>query len=781
MFTNNLKIAIRYLLNNKRYSLLNIIGLAVGMAVCIIILTWVNNEISYDKFNENSDNIFIVTSKEVFGEKTESGLGTPPAVGPALKADYTEILNSSRFNNSHSEYLLTLNEQPFKERVKFADPTIFDIFSFPFIRGNHEIAKNDPHIIMISEEISEKFANGQDLVGQTIRFDNKHNFTIGGIFENIPENSSIQFDIVIPLEFLNELWRENSTKTWYNSSYITYVQLQENASSKLMKDKIYNRIKQSRPESNITLSLYPFTDLHLHIFGFLRLVIVFSFIAIFILVIACFNFINMSTARAARRAREVGLRKVVGGSRRQLIMQFFGESLLISLLSLLVAIILAEIFMPIFNNMLGKNLELDMTNHMVLFGIPIITIITGIISGIYPALLLSSYKPINVLKSSGFYGGSKSKLRKNLVVFQFVITIVLITSTIVIFKQTEFMTNKQLGFNKDHLVYIPLEGELKKNYQTLKNDLVKNNNIINATVSSRLPKGIYTNGSGWKWDGKDENLNPLVTYLNVDCDYLKTMDMELAEGEFFSNKYLINSPFILINEKYAEITNLDNPVGTKIYKDNGESYTVIGVVKDFHFKPVSRNIGPLFMFYSTEWPQYSYITMRITNQNIEETLEYLETTVRKHNPSYPFEFHFLENDYDVMFRSQKRLTNLLAGFAILAIIISCLGLFGLTAFMAEQRTKEIGIRKTMGATVPVIIGLLIKDISKSIMIANIVGWPVSFIIMTGFLQNFPYRISISLWIFILSGIITALIALIVVAYQTIKAATANPIDSLRYE
>ena len=781
MFRNYIKIALRNILRQKVYSFINISGLAVGMAVCIIILMWIHTEITYDRFNENLDDIYLVTNYTMFGERRSFGTGNVPAIGPALKAEYPEIINSVRLNNSHAEYLLTYNKKSFKERIKFADPPIFEMFSFPFVQGNHETALYDPHTILISEDIAEKHFKGQDIVGETILFDNQYNLTVGGIFNNIPENSSLRFDIVVPVEFLNELWNKGATETWYNLSYITYIQLEEGTDFEPVKEKIKNRIKESRSESNTEASLYPFSRLHLFLYGYLGMVILFSYIAIIILAIACINFMNLTTARSARRAREVGLRKVVGGNRKQIMMQFFSESIILSTFALFVAIVLVELFLPVFNSILQKNIAFDLSNKFILFGIPAITILTGIISGIYPAIILSSHKPTTVLKSGGFLGGSKSTSRKGLVIFQFAVSIVLIISIIVIFKQTRFMMNKNLGFDKEHLIYIKLEGDLKNNYQAIKNDLLQYRNILNTTASSRLPTGIYTNGSDWKWDGIDENLNPLVTYLNVDYDYLTTMKLELKQGDFFSEKYPVDSPNIIINESYIEVTNLDNPIGTSIYRKGVDSYNVIGVVKDFHFKPVSNKIGPLFIFCSSEKWGYNYLTLRIDNTDVKNTIAEIKKIANKHNPDFPFEFHFMEDDFDAIYRSSKRIQSLLGSFAILAIFISCLGLFGLSSFMTEQRTKEIGIRKVHGASVIRIVKLLTSNFIKSVLIANAIGWVIAFLLMELLLRNFPYKMNLNIWIFILPGLATLTLALLVIGYQTIKAANANPIDTLKYE
>jgi len=781
MFKNYLKIAIRNILRQKGYSFINIFGLALGMAVCIIILMWINTEITYDRFNENLNDIYLATNYTKFGEQKQFGTGNVPALGPALKAEYPEIINSVRLNNSHPEYLLTYNEKSFKERIKFADPSIFEVFSFPFIQGNHETALYDPHTLLISEDIAEKHFKGKNIVGETILLDNRFHLTIGGIFKNIPENSSLQFDIVVPVDILNELWYENATTTWFNLSYKTYIQLAKGTDYKQVKEKIKNRIKDSLPQSDTDVSLYPFSRMHLILYGALGAVILFSYIAVIILVIACINFINLTTARSAGRAREVGLRKVVGGNKKQIMMQFFSESIIMSVFALFVAIGLVEVFLPVFGNLLHRNITFDLSSKFILLGIPGITLLTGILSGIYPAIILSSFKPTTILKSGNFFASTKSPIRKNLVIFQFVISIVLIISIIVIFKQTRFMKNKNLGFDKEHLLYIKLEGDLKENYPILKNDLLQNRNIFNVTVSSQLPTGSYMNGSGWKWDGLDENLNPLVTSLNVDYDYLVTMKLEMKQGNFFSEKYPINSPNIVINERYAEVTGLENPIGTTIYRDGNDSYNVIGIIKDFHYMALNNKINPLFIFCSTENWGYQYITMKIDNTDVENTIAEIKKITMKHNPDFPFEFGFLEDDLEAMYRRSKRIELLLGSFAVLAIVISCLGLFGLSSYMTEQRTKEISIRKIHGASVFRIVKLLSADFTKSILIANAIGWVVAFALMELMLRNFPYKIQLNIWIFVLPGLATLIMALIVISYQTIKAANSNPVDALKYE
>jgi len=779
MLKNYIKIALRNIFRHKFYSFINIFGLAVGMAVCIIILMWVNTEITFDKFNENINELFLVTNYTTYGERTSFGYGSVPALGPVLKVEYPEIINSARLNNSYAEYLIAYDNISFKERIKFADPSIFEMFSFPFVQGDLETVQYDPHTIFISEDIAEKYYKGMDIVGTTILFDNQYDLKVGGIFKNIPDNSSIRFDVFVPVEFLNELWEENVTKTWYNLSYTTYIQLTKGTNYKQVEEKIKNRIKDSY-ESDTEVSLYPFSRLHLILYGYLGLVVMFSYIAIIILVIACINFINLSSARSGERASEVGLRKVVGGSRKQIMMQFFSESVILTFFALFVSFGLVEVFLPVFGNILHRDISFSLSNRFVLWGIPTITILTGILSGIYPAVILSSFKPVSVLKSGNTFSSSKSNKRKSLVVFQFTVSIVLIIIIIVIFKQTQLMKNKNLGFDKEHLLYIKLEGDLIENYQIFKNELIQNSNILIATLSSQLPTGSYMNGSGWKWDGMDENLNPLVTSLNVDYDYIETMKLEMASGEFFSEKHPVNSPNIIINERYAEVTQMEDPIGKSIYRGN-ESYKVIGVIKDFHYMSLNNKINPLFISCSTTNWGYRFLTMKIASTEMQNTITKIKAITKKFNPDFPFEFGFVEDDIEAMYRKSKRLELLLSSFAIIAIIISSMGLFGLSSYLTEQKTKEIGIRKVHGASVQQIVKLLTSNFMKSILIANAIAWVIAFFLMELLLRNFPYRIKLNIWIFVLPGLATLALALLIVGYQTMKAANSNPVDALKYE
>ncbi len=779
MLKNYVKIALRNIFRHKFYSFINIFGLAVGMAVCIIILMWVNTEITFDQFNENINELFLVTNYTTYGERTSFGYGSVPALGPVLKTEYPEIINSARLNNSYAEYLIAYDNTSFKERIKFADPSVFEMFSFPFVQGDLEAAKYDPHTIFISEDIAEKYYKGKDIVGATILFDNQYNLKVAGIFKNIPDNSSIRFDVFVPVEFLNELWEENVTKTWYNLSYTTYVQLAKGTNYIQLKEKIKNRIKDSY-ESDTEASLYPFSRLHLILYGYLGLVIMFSYIAIIILVIACINFINLSSARSGERASEVGLRKVVGGSRKQIMMQFFSESVILTIFALFVSFGLVEVFLPVFGNILHRDISFSLSNKFVLWGIPTITILTGILSGIYPAVILSAFKPVSVLKSGNTFSSSKSNKRKSLVVFQFTVSIVLIIIIIVIFKQTQLMKNKNLGFDKEHLLYIKLEGDLMENYQIFKNELIQKSNILIATLSSQLPTGSYMNGSGWKWDGMDENLNPLVTTLNVDYDYIETMKLEMASGEFFSEKYPVNSPNIIINERYAEVTQMEDPIGKSIYRGN-ESYKVIGVIKDFHYMSLNNKINPLFISCSTTNWGYRFLTMKIASSEMQNTITEIKAITKKFNPDFPFEFGFVEDDIGAMYGKSKRLELLLSSFAVIAIIISSMGLFGLSSYLTEQKTKEIGIRKVHGASVKQIVKLLTSNFMKSILIANAIAWVIAFFLMELLLRNFPYRIKLNIWIFVLPGLATLALALLIIGYQTIKAANSNPVDALKYE
>jgi len=781
MLKNYFKIAFRHIKRHKAYSILNITGLALGMACCILILFWVQDELSTDKFHEKIDSLYVVRNIQHYGNETKEGMGSVPAFGPALKAEYPEIINTARFNNGQGEFLFTRGKTKFKELIQMADPEIFQIFTFPLIQGRIEDLFSGPNVMVLSESLADKYFGRGNPVGNIITVNEEYDFKVVGVMKDIPHNSTIRFNAWIPLEFANTVFRQDYTKTWYNLGFRTYAEVGPNFDLESFNKKILNRIRDSRPETNSEPFLYPFSQVYLQVWGRIVQIRIFTIIAFLILIIACINFMNLTTARSSQRSKEVGLRKVVGARRVQVTKQFFGESILFTFISLITALILVRILMPFFRTLTGKPLHfLSLINGPMIGGIFAVTALTGIIAGIYPALFLSSFRPAAVLKGKGISGKKGDLFRKILVVLQFSLSVILIIGTLVVFNQVKYIKNKDLGFDKEHLLYIRVEGNLRKSYASMKYELLQSPGIKNVSLTTHSPTGIYNNGQDWDWEGREPNINPLVTYFGADPDFLETFQMEIAEGESFRKGTENSGSNVLINERFAEIMNLDNIIGARLSQE-GLTLQVIGVVKDFHFTPLNREIGPLLLYHNPQMREYNYMFIRLKPGDIPEALAAIEKAAKKFNPGFPFEYRFLDQDYDRLYRSLEREMGIVRTFTILAILISCLGLFGLASFTAEQRTKEIGIRKVLGASISKIIFMLSKEYAKWVLIANVIAWPVAYYLMHRWLSDFPYRITLSWTIFFGTALLSVLIAQITVTFQALKAAHSDPIDSLRYE
>ena len=784
MIKNYFRIALRNIQRHKGYSFINIVGLAMGMGCCILIILWVKDEMATDKYHAKLDSLYLVRTIQHYGSEVTRGAGSVPALAPALKAEYPEVLNAARFSNGQGEHLLEYRDKQFKELIQLADPEIFELFTFPFIRGNPEDAFGDPYVMVLSETMADKIFGEEDPVGKALTLNKTEEFRVVGVMEDIPHNSTIRFDIWAPLELTTKWWRPNHISTWFNLAFRSYVEMADNVDIAAFNKKIFDRIRQSNPNTNSEPFIYPFSKVYLEYWGRIGNIRIFSIIAFVILIIACINFTNLSTARSAHRAKEVGLRKVVGAQRQQVMRQFFGESLLFTFLSHAVALFIVRVCLPAFRNLTAKPLPIkDFLDPVIILGILAVTIATGVLSGSYPALFLSSFQPVTVLKGARVFGAKGGLFRKMLVVLQFALSVMLIIGTVVIYNQVRFMKNKSLGFDKEHLLYVPIEGKLLDNIPSIKNEFLHHPGIHSVTATSHSPTGVYNNGQDWDWEGRDPNVNPLVTYFGVDPDFQETFKMELVQGETFRPGTGHTLTFVIINERFADIMGMPSVIGARLSQENMQ-LQIIGVAKDFHFTPVNREIGPAIIYYDPTYRSfqtYRYLFVRLNPGNIPKSIAHIEKTVKAFNPGFPFEYRFLDDDYDRMYRGMEREMAVVRTFTMLAILISCLGLFGLAAYTAEQRTKEIGIRKVMGASVPGIVVLLSKEYAKWVLVANVIAWPVSYFLMKGWLQDFHYRAGLGLPVFLLAAAISVLIAQLTVSFQAVKAARSNPVNSLRYE
>ncbi len=781
MLKNYIKIALRNIRRNGGYSFINIAGLALGMASCILILAWVRDERGFDRFHEKTDSLYLVRTINHYGSETTTGTGSVPALGPALKAEYPEVRAAARINNGQRRVLVEAGTRPFREPIQMADPELFEVMTFPFVRGSVRDAFAGPNVMVLSQSAAARIFGREDPLGQTVRIDKADEFRVVGVMKDIPFNSSIRFDIWVPLEMSLKWNRPNYTKTWTNQAFRTYVVLTPGVNLSAFNAKIFNRIRRSDPRTILEPQLYPFKDVYLKVWGREENVRLFSIIAFLILVIACINFMNLTTARSTRRAKEIGLRKVVGAYRRQVMRQFFGEALIFTLLAVVLSLALIALVLPAFRALTAKGIQLaDFFRPGLLAGMAGITLLTGLLAGSYPALWLSAFKPAGVLKGLRDAGRSGRLFRKILVIAQFSLSIVLIIGTTVIRNQVGFMKDKSLGFDREHLLYIPLEGALPNSIAAFKQEILRFPGIRSASAATHSPTGIYSNGSGWNWPGRNPNVDPLVTIFGVDPDFLETFGMTMAQGQTFR----LNAspiPQVIINERFAEIIGSPNAVGMAL-TSGVQSLEILGVVKNYHFKPVTAEIEPIIMFYDPTYRRieaYRYMFIRLNPGDVRAAIAFLERTVRKFNPEYPFDYRFLDEDYDLLYRNVEREMAIVGTFAGLAIFISCLGLFGLAAYMAEQRTKEIGIRKVLGASVRSIAAMLSKEFAKWVLIANAVAWPVAYVLMKGWLKEYPYQTPLSLSIFLVAAAAALAIAQLTVIAQALKAANTSPVLSIR--
>ena len=792
MLWNYLKITWRNIKRYKGYSFINIVGLAVGLACCILVLLWVQDELSYDRFHTNGDDLYRVVAE---WRKTEPATHYWPVcapLAPALKEEFPEIIKATRFTRLRRGQLVRFGDKNFTEaQICLTDPDFFEMFTFPFIQGDVQTALSNPDSFVLTEEMAAKYFGTENPLGKTLNINNEYDFTVTGVIKNIPHNSHLQFDFLasfVRIEDFERAWAV--LDNWTLSGFATYVQLDKNASRVELTDKIANYLQKHVQESKDIIYLQSLKDVHLfssHIqFGMegqgdIRYVYIFSIVAFFILVIASINFMNLATARSSNRVKEVGLRKVVGAKRAQLIRQFFCESVVMAFCSLILAVVLVELFLPVFINLSGKQLSLDFTSHInILSAIVLLTLITGFLSGSYPALFLSSLRPVKILKGISKTEGQGYLFRRILVVSQFSLSILLIICTVVVSHQVGFMRNKKLGFDKEQVAYFPIRDELVQRYESLKSELLKNTGIKNVTVSSNLPtSGVILTTDKVTWEGKNPEEVVVLEVTSAGYDFTETFNMEMVKGRSFSKEFSSDEEeAIVINETAEKIIGIEDPVGKQLVF--GESaVTIIGVVKDYHFKSLHSEIEPLVLAIVPSL--YRYVFVKLDAADIPNTLINIESTWKSFFPDTPFEFHFLDEAYEKLYRSEQQMGTLFNSFTILAVFISCLGLFGLASFMAEKRTKEIGIRKVLGASVIGIVALLNKQFAKWVLIANVIAWPVAYYAMSRWLQGFAYRINLGIWIFALAAAIALGIAVVTVSYQSIKAALANPADSLRYE
>ncbi|MFC2169617.1 ABC transporter permease [Acidobacteriota bacterium] len=780
MFISYLKIAFRNILRNKLSTTINIVGLAVGMSCFILISLWIQDELSFDKFHANKDELYLVT---ITHPNDVVDPNVPYALAPVLASEFPEIIDYSRIYEVGALMMCSFKYQRengqqamfYEYKVSLADSSFFSMFSFPFIHGSPDTALTNQNSLVISEETAKKYFGKLNPLGKKLTFNNQKDLMVTGVVR-VPSNSVIQFDFLAPLEdkMLDDWnWRDPS-----------FVLLDKSASLNDFRTKIEGSLNKNYPHpisGTFKVDILPVFKVHLY-FGRMSYVYIFSVIAVFILFIACINYMNLVTACASSRAKEVGLRKVVGAKRAQLIHQFLVESLLMSVFSLFLAVFLAKMSLPVLNDLTTKQLVLFPTQnfYMYLFLLGL-AILVGLVSGSYPALFLTSRRPVDTLKTAVYFRARRSLFRVVSVVGQFTISVLLIVCTTVVYKQLNYVQNRPLGFSTNYVIKIPFNASLSRDFASFKNELLHNPSIIHATTSQAVPYDEDYKTGGVDWDGKRASLVPNVRYSITDIDYIETFGMEIVEGRSFSRDFPSDKNNFIINEKAASYMGMEAPVGQRL-KFWGREGRIIGVVKDFHHVSLHREIMPHVFTINPDlgnWVRFAFV--KIHSANIPETVKYIKEISEKYSAGFPFEYNFLDEGLGALYQAEQKLGEIFSFFALLAIFISCLGIFGLLSFIAEQRTKEIGIRKVLGASFSGIVVLLSKEFSKWILLANIIAWPVAYYAMFRWLQSFAYRTDLSLTLFVFSGLLSLILAALPVGYQSFKAAVANPVDSLRYE
>jgi putative ABC transport system permease protein len=786
MFRSFLKTGLRNLWRSKGFSALNICGLAIGMASAMIILLWVQNELSYDRFYPKIDRLYQAWNRDKWDDKLECWNSTPKIMAPSLKLEYPEIEKASRVNWNQN-LLFNVGEKNLYSQGTMVDPDFLTMFSWPFEQGDPNTALNNPTSIILTKKLAKKLFGNGEAIGKVIKIDNKDNFTVSGVMKDLPNNTGFNFEYLLPWTYM--VTRNQMDSSWWNNSTRTYVQLNPKTQISALNTKIKNVTKTHCGQGQTTeVFLYPVKQLRLHgeftngvpTGGRIEMVRVFIIIAVFILLIACINFMNLSTARSEKRAKEVGIRKVSGALKGSLIGQFLFESVMISIIAGILALVIVQLCLPSFNILTRKQLGIAYSDIYFWLSFLGFILFTGILAGSYPAFFLSSFKPVMVLKGSFKKVNALITPRKVLVVLQFTFAIILIICTIIIQQQIKYAQSRENGYDKGNLVFINMAGEIEKSYKLIANDLLRDKIAVSISKTSSPITDSWSNTWGFKWEGKAPTDKTIVNVYCSDGDLVKTTGMKIVKGRDINLRTFLTDSFAaVINEAAAKAMSFKNPIGQNLRYDT--NYHVIGVVKDFimesPYEPIRPIVvmGPHNQFFNT-------IHIKLNKENsTAKNIAGMEKIFKQYNPQYPFEYKFVDEAYAEKFASEQVTGSLAGWFSFLTIFISCLGLFGLATYMAQNRIKEIGVRKVLGASVTNITTLLSKDFLKLVVLSLIIASPVAWYAMFKWLEGFKYHTPINWWIFIMAGSLALLIAFLTVSYQAIRAALMNPAKSLRSE
>jgi predicted permease len=796
MFKDFFKTTFRNLWKNKTNSFLNIFGLAIGIACAGLIFLWVENEVNFDSFNVKKDRLYFARVNATLDAGVFTHWSTPGLMAPVMQQEIPGIANTCRTSEGETSLLFSIGNKSVYASGKYAEPSLFSMFTLPFVQGDAKTSFLQLYSLVITEKTAKKlFGNDNNIVGKTVRIDNKQDYVIMGVLKDIPENSSLQFEWVAPFK----IWYQQSpwAYKWENNCVSTYVELKPGTDVANINKHLYNFVQKRAPTSIGHVFLFSMNGWHLYGQfengkqtggGLIEYVRLFTIIAWIILFIACINFMNLATARSEKRAREVGVRKVLGAGKKRLVVQFIGEALFMAILSAVGAVIIMKLILPLFNTLVQQNLYLGLDNPVHISALLMITIICGFIAGSYPSLYLSSFNPVFVLKGIKLKTGSAAIIRRGLVVLQFTVSIVLIIATIIIYQQIQHIKTRSLGFDKDNLIELSMQGDMAKHFNVIKQDLINTGSVENVALSDHTTIEGGNNTDNISWQGKSPG-KILISWRDVSPEFFSTSGMKILEGRNFELTDSLNfdnpaiSPNVIITQSFAKLMGKGSALGKTLFDENDTLLhaTIVGVVNDYVYGNMYGKPDPVI--FSCTAPRFENVMYVRTKSQIDpqQALTKIESVMKKDNPAYPFEYKFVDDQFNEMFLSEMLISKLSRVFAVLAILISCLGLFGLAAYTAERRTKEIGIRKVLGASVSGIAGLLSKDFMKLVLMASVIAFPVAWWIMHNWLQNYQYRIEITWWIFLIAGTLAILTALLTVSFQAIKAAVANPVRSLRSE
>lgn len=788
MLRNYFKIAFRSLIKNPSYSAINIGGLAIGLASSILILLWVVDEYSYDNFHTNYSNIYKLYQRQQWAQGIGTGDAMPHPMKEAILAKSSQVKNVVVTNWGEGN-MLQVEDAKLNKFGLCASPEFFTVFSFEMVKGNPATALSEPTSIVITESTAKAFFGEEDPINKTIKIDNDREQKVTGVVKDVPRNSFFKFDYVLPFSFYEatQPWVKYTYNNWDNNTFQMYVQLQEGATEADVNNQIINIIKDNNKRApTAELFLHPMNKWRLYsnfengkvAGGKIEYVQLFTAIAVFVLIIACINFMNLATARSESRAREVGIRKSIGSRRKELIAQFLGESILVTLIAFVLALALVELLLPFYNQLVNKTISIDYSNPIVWVVATSIVLVLGIFSGSYPAFYLSSFNPVKVLKGKVNVGKGASTPRKVLVTLQFGFSIFLIIGTLVVYQQIEHVKSRDMGYDRENLIHVWTNGEIEGNFQTIRDALVQTGAVRSVCKSNSPITSIFSDNE-IKWPGKVGEERVAFSTIATEYDYVETIGVKLLEGRDFSRDFKSDTAAVLINKAALDFMGMKDPIGQKITYNNQE-LEIIGVMEDVVMRSPYEPVDPLTMIFSPGWS--SSITIRLAKtSDLSGALTKVEEVFKKLNPNYPFEYQFVDEVFERKFSDINLISRLALLFATLAILITCLGLLGLAAFTAEQRTKEIGIRKVLGASVSSLVLLISKDFSRLVLFAFVISAPIGWWFLNNFLARYPYRVQISGWVLVLSGLMALILALIIVSMQAMRAATSNPTKSLRSE